>query len=343
MKTRALFLLSAALVLLGFFAYGRTVRNYYELSTTLIAMDGVEVEIKGYDTNRKTFGKAVEAFKERLRVLEDRMSRFKPGSDIARINQLGSSSPVPVDPATFRVLEISTQVSKASGGAFDVSILPVILLWQQAGKQKQLPSPEIIATTKTQVNYQNIRLDNGSVRIAPGMGLDLGGIAQGWFADEGIAVLRRHGIRRGLVNCSGEIAVYDDRPTPAPFSIAIYDPSTGKSSQTLKLTQGAVATSGGYYRFVEIAGRKYSHILDPSTGLPANGTASITVQGPTATEADAWSTACAVLESRGTDPTPMLPAGFRVWGVRLNTPQGTSSNLAQNLSSQPTPGTTPNP
>ncbi len=271
------------------------------------------------------------------------MSRFKPGSDIAQINQLGPSSPVPVDPATFRILETSVQVSRASGGAFDISILPVILLWQQAGKQKQLPSPEAIAAAKARVSYQNIQLDRGSVQIAPGMGLDLGGIAQGWFADEGIAILRKHGIRRGLVNCSGEIAVYDERPTPAPFSIAIYDPGTGKSSQTLKLTQGAVATSGGYYRFVEIAGQKYSHILDPLTGKPANGTTSITVQGPTATEADAWSTACAVLESRGLDPAKVLPAGFRIWGIRLNTPQLPSSNLAQNLSSQPTPGTTPNP
>lgn len=329
MKTRGLFLLSAALVLMAFFAYGRTVRTYYELSATLYAMGGVEIEVKGYDTNPQTFRKAFEEIKERLTLLEDRMSRFKAGSDITRINELGSTAPVLVDPATFQILQIAARISKDSGGAFDVSILPVIQLWKQAGKENRFPAPERIAATRAKVSHQRIFLDQGTVRIAPGMGLDLGGIAQGWFADEGLAILRKHGIRRGLVNCSGEVAVYDDRSQPVPFSIAILDPRTGKADKHVALTQGAVATSGGYYRFVEIDGRKYSHILDPQTGRPAERTASVTIQGPSATEADAWSTACAVLAARGADPATVLPKGFRIWGLMLHSIPGNERKDSQ--------------
>jgi len=321
-KARVLFLVSAALLLVAFFAYGRTVRSYYELSATLHAMGGVEIEVKGYDTNPQTFKKAFEEIKQRLIVLEDRMSRFKAGSDITRINELGSTAPVPVDPATYQILQTAVRISKASGGAFDVSILPVIQLWKQAGKENRFPTPERIASTRSKVSYLAILLNQGTVGITPGMGLDLGGIAQGWFADEGLAILRRHGIQRGLVNCSGEVAVYDDRSQPVPFSIAILDPRTGKTDRHIALTQGAVATSGGYYRFVEIGGRKYSHILDPATGQPADRTASVTIQGPTATEADAWSTACAVIAARGADPTTVLPKGFRIWGLMLNPTPG---------------------
>lgn len=323
MKARVLFLVSAAVVLLAFHAYGRTLRNYYELSTTLPAMDGVEIEIKGYETNRQAFGKAVDEMRVRFEELEGRLSRFRPGSDVSKVNEEGASTPVPVDPVTFSLLEKSLRVSEASDGAFDASILPVIQLWKKAGQEGRVPDAAAVASAKALVAYRAIALDpvKRTIRIQPGMGLDLGGIAQGLFADEGIAILRRHGIRRGLVNASGEVAVYDDRPAPESFSIAILDPLTGKSGQTVKLTKGAVATSGGYYRFVEIAGHKYSHILDPRTGKPADGTVSITVQAPTATEADAWSTACAVLASRGQDPSKSLPAGFQAWGVVLNAPQ----------------------
>ncbi|MDP2875200.1 MAG: FAD:protein FMN transferase, partial [Holophaga sp.] len=170
MKARGLFLLSAAIVLVAFFAYGRTIRTYYELSATLHAMGGVEIEVKGYDTNPQTFKKAFEEIKQRLIVLEDRMSRFKAGSDITRINELGSTAPVPVDPATYQILQTAARISEGSGGAFDVSILPVIQLWKQASKANQFPAPERIAATRAKVSYQGILLDQGAVRISPGMG-----------------------------------------------------------------------------------------------------------------------------------------------------------------------------
>lgn len=321
MKARVLFLVSAALVLLAFHAYGRTLRTYYELSTTLPAMDGVEIEIKGYETNRTTFSKAVEEMRLRFEELEARLSRFRPGSDITKVNE-APGTPVVVEPVTFHLLQRAVQVSEASEGSFDASVLPLIQLWKKAEQEGRLPTPEAVTAAKAKVAYRAVRLDPArrSVQIEPGMGLDLGGIAQGLFADEGIAILRKHGVRRGLVNCSGEVAVYDDRPTPETFSIAIFNPTTSQNDQTVKLTHGAVATSGGYYRFVEIAGKKFSHILDPATGRPAGKTLSITIQAPTATEADAWSTASAVLASRGQDPAASLPPGFRAWGVLLNDP-----------------------
>lgn len=322
MKARFLFLAVAALVLLGFHAYGRTFRNYYELSTSIYAMNGIEIEVKGYGTNRRAFGKAVAEMRTRFEELENRLSRFKEGSEISRINREGAAAPVAVDATTFRLLEAAGRISEQSEGAFDITCLPLLQVWKQAAKEGKPPADEVLAALQARGSYRDVRLDPArrSVMIRPGMGLDLGGIAQGLFADEGIEILRRHGIRRGLVNCSGEIAVYDDRAEPAPFSIAIYDPRTRKSDRAVTLTRGAVSTSGSYARYVEIGGRKYSHIVDPASGRPADRTASVTLQAPTAVEADAWSTACAVLAARGQDPARTLPPGCRIWAMVLNSP-----------------------
>lgn len=314
MKAKLLFLAGAALVLLGFHAYARNLRSYYQLSTSILAMGGVEIEVKAYHTDRRTFAAAVAETRARFEELEARLSRFREDSDVSRVNRSGAEAPVPVDATTFRLLETARRVSEASAGAFDVSCLPLILLWKEAAREGHLPDAEAVTAARSRGSFRDVSLDpdRRTVRISPGMGLDLGGIAQGLFADEGVAILRRHGIRRGLVNCSGEVAAYDDRPRPEPFDVAILDPRTGRSDRAARIDRGAVSTSGSYARFVEIGGRRYSHIVDPATGWPADRTASVTVQAPTAVEADAWSTACAVLAARGEDPSRFLPDGFRL-------------------------------
>lgn len=324
MKARLLFVLTATLVLLGFHYYAANLRRFHELSASVFVMNGVEVQIKGYDTTRKAFGKSLEDIREAFQNFEGRMSRFKADSEISRINREGADGPVPVDASTFAVLEASQAVAKVSSGAFDISCLPLLQLWKQAAKNKTLPDVNAIAAAKAKGNFQDIALDpvNRTVRIKAGMGLDLGGIAQGYFADKGAAILRQHGISRGLVNCSGEIAVFDDRKSPEPFSIAIFDPKTGSSETKVSLQQGAVSTSGNYARYVEIAGKKYSHIVDPVSGWPANRTASVTIQGPSAILADAWSTALAVIASRGEDPAKVLPPGFKVLALVVEAQEG---------------------
>lgn len=322
MKARIGFLLGVALILGLFGVYGWTFRTYHELSTTLLAMGGVEIEVKGYGTNRRAFGQAVSEIEGRFRDLEARLTRFRPTSDIGRINAAAGGGPVEVHEDTLRVLLQAQRVAQTSQRAFDVSVLPLLQLWKDAAKAQREPTDQERAAALARVDAARIVIDptRRTVRLPEGMAVDLGGIGQGVFADEGARILRAHGIRRGLVNASGEVAVFDDRPQPEPFAIGILDPRTGGQGGAVRLVRGAVATSGSYRRGVEVSGRHRSHILDPVSGTPADGTLSVTVEGPTALEADAWSTACAVLASRGVDPRPMLPQGFRLHALIPATP-----------------------
>lgn len=314
MKARTGFLLGAALILGLFLGYGRLFRTYPELSATLLAMGGVEIEVKAYGTTRRAFGKALGEIEGRFRELEARLTRFRPASDIGRMNLAAGKERVAVHEDTLRVLRQAQAVSAASARAFDVAVLPLLQAWKAAGQQQREPGAQELAAAVARGDCTRIGIDGAArtVLLPEGMAVDLGGIGQGVFADEGARILRAHGIRRGLVNASGEVAVFDDRPRPEPFTIGILDPRTGRADRTLQLARGAVATSGSYRRGVEVSGRHRSHILDPLTGRPADGTLSVTVEGPNATEADAWSTACAVLASRGLDPAAFLPAGFRL-------------------------------
>ncbi|HOD33393.1 MAG TPA: FAD:protein FMN transferase [Holophaga sp.] len=314
MKARIGFLLGAALILGLFGVYGRTFRTYHELSTTLLAMGGVEIEVKAYGANRRAFAQAVSEIEARFRGLEARLTRFRPASDIGRINAAAGGGPVDVHEDTLRVLLQAQGVAQASHRAFDVSVLPLLQLWKDSAQAQREPTGQEIASALARVDAARIVIDSAhrTVQIPGGMAVDLGGIGQGLFADEGVRILRAHGILRGLVNASGEVAVFDDRPQPEPFAIGILDPRTGGQGGVVRLVRGAVATSGSYRRGVEVSGRHRSHILDPLSGRPADGTLSVTVEGPSALEADAWSTACAVLASRGMDPRPFLPPGFRL-------------------------------
>ncbi len=311
-KARLAFLSLSAALLMGFFAYSQKIRTYPELSASLLVMNGVEVQIKGYGCRSKDFEAALQDIKARYRKLESLMSRFLPESEIFRINR--AQGFVQVDKGTFELLEISKQLYRESRGAFDIACLPLLQLWKEAAKAGKLPLESAILKARTAGSVETVQLDpvHLQVQIAPGMGLDLGGIAQGYFADQGVEILKNHGISRGLVNCSGEIAVFDDRERPEAFSIGIFDPVTFQSDGKVSMLKGAVSTSGNYARYFEVNGRKYSHIVDPVTGWPASQTASVTVQGPTAVEADAWSTACAVIAARGEDPYAALPSGFRI-------------------------------
>lgn len=319
MKARIGFLVASCLVLGLFGAYSRHLRTYAELSTTLLAMGGVEIEVKAYETDRATFERAVKRMEGRFRELEAHLTRFRPDSDIGRLNAAAGRGPVAIHGDTLQVLLKAREVAQASQRAFDVTVVPLIQLWKTAEREGREPSEAERAAACSRVDSARLELDPQAVtaRLPEGMAVDLGGIGQGLFADEGVRILRAHGIRRGLVNASGEVAVYDDRPTPQPFQIGILDPRRDAPGSTLTLHRGAVATSGNYRRGVDVAGRHRSHILDPVSGRPVDAVRSITVEAPTALEADAWSTACAVLVGRGQDPKAFLPSGFRIHALLL--------------------------
>ena len=205
--------------------------------------------------------------------------------------------------------------TRASDGAFDVTVGPLLDLWKQAGREKRLPTADEIAAARANVGWKHFELlDGGARRLTPGAKVDLGGIAKKYGIDQATAAMRRSGIAGGLVNVGGDIRVFGvPSRGKGPWRIEVRDPfNTDAAMATIELDEGAVCTSGNYERFVIIDGRRRSHIVDPRSGQPADMVPSVTVVGPTALEAGLWATALSILGPDGLElmkrHTPQLEA-----------------------------------
>jgi len=217
------------------------------------------------------------------------------------LNRLSRRSPhlgqVKVSADLFRVLERSKKLSEQSEGAFDVSIGPLVKLWRRARRQRELPSPERIEHARAAVDHRAIKLDpkRRTVELTKlNMRLDLGGIGMGYAVDEALAVLKQHGIRSAMIDASGDIGVLDAPPGKAGWRIGMA-PNAGRPARFVQLVNAALANSGDAYQHVEINGIRYSHIVDPKTGLGLTDHSSVTVIAKDCTTADSLATAISVL------------------------------------------------
>jgi len=189
-------------------------------------------------------------------------------------------------------------VSELSDGAFDVTIGPVVRLWRQARKDRQLPDADERAAALKRVGYKHMVLDPKEKTVdlkIPGMLLDLGGIAKGFAADEALKVVSQHGITSALVAASGDIAVSAPPPGKPGWRIDIAPLPGAKRTRQLLLKDMAVSTSGDTEQFVEIAGTRYSHIVDPRTGLGLTGRRSVTVVAPRGIQSDSLTKMASIL------------------------------------------------
>jgi thiamine biosynthesis lipoprotein len=235
----------------------------------------------------------------RVAVLNAIMSDYLPASELMRLCAKAGGPPVKVSEELFFVLRRAQQVAQRSGGAFDVTVGPVVRLWRRARRTGRLPPAEKLAAARALVGYRNVRLDDKARTVQllkRGMQLDLGGIAKGYAADEVLKVLARHGIRRALVAAGGDIAVSGPPPGKKGWAIAIapLDPAR-KPDRHLLLAHAAVSTSGDAEQYVEIGGKRYSHIVDPHTGIGLVGRMSATVVAPNGITSDSLTKVVAVL------------------------------------------------
>jgi thiamine biosynthesis lipoprotein len=217
---------------------------------------------------------------------------------LCKANDTDPDKPVPVGKDLFAVLEKAQEVSKLSDGAFDVTVGPLVQLWRTARRTQQLPDPKELAEAKAKVGWEKVTLDPKARTVAlkvPGMRLDLGGIAKGFAADEALAEIRKHGITRALVAASGDITVGDPPPGKDGWVVEIAPIGTGRPARWVKLANASVSTSGDLFQFVEIGGVRYSHVLDPKTGLGLTGRRSATVIAPKGVLADSLTKAASVL------------------------------------------------
>jgi thiamine biosynthesis lipoprotein len=200
------------------------------------------------------------------------MTDYRQESELMQLCQKAGGQPVPVSKELFFVLARAQEVSALSDGAFDVTVGPIVRLWRLARRNQQLPDAKELAQAKALVGYKNIRLDEKKQTVQllkVGMRLDVGGIAKGYAADEALEVLRQQGITRALVAAGGDIAVSESPPAADGWKVGIApleDPEK-EPSKYLLLHDAAVSTSGDAEQYVEIDGKRYSHIVDPGTGL----------------------------------------------------------------------------
>ncbi len=268
-----------------------------------------------------------EAFAEAARI-EGLFTIYRPDAPLARFNRDSKIGTTPFEAEILALLSKALVFAQRSEGAFDPTAGPLIDLWGfgPGGQKKRFPKKETILKTRDTVGFEALKIDRSQgVLIASksGLQLNLGGIAKGYAVDCAVQVLKRHGIVRGLINCGSTLYGFGN----PGWKIMIQDPR--KESQTMGaivLSDQAMATSGDYERCFFHEGRRYSHLLDPRTGYPVLGMASVTVLSETAVAADALSTAAFVLgREKGTMFLDAQPgtAGFLV-----------SENIDQELNTQ---------
>lgn len=262
---------------------------------------GTEFRIVLYAADSLQAQHAAEAAFARIDTLNAHLSDYLPESELNCLSATaGSGQPVPVSDDLWRVLASAQQFSRDTDGAFDVTVGPLTKLWRYAVRRNTLPPADELAAARKAVGYQALRLDEMTQTATldkPGMRLDLGGIAKGFAADEALAVLQSFGLNQALVDAGGDLRLGAAPPDALGWEVEIAAvDSAGQLVQAVHyLANAAVAASGDRYRYVEADGVRYSHILDPRTGMGVTHAHLVTVVAPTATAADALASALSVM------------------------------------------------
>ncbi len=234
--------------------------------------------------------------------VEALMSTYRPDSEVSRFNaskETGASFPISVD--TRRVIEAAQRVSEESGGAFDITVRPLVGLWGfGAGAKVDRPSEEQVERARARVGYRQLELTEAGLgkRLAE-LEIDLSAIAKGYAVDRVVEVLVDSGVEACLVEVGGEVRIRGEKQPGVPWRIGIEQPTEGGervAREVVQLRRGAIATSGDYRNFYEEGGVRRSHTIDPRTGKPVvHALASVSVAHELTMLADAYATALSVL------------------------------------------------
>jgi thiamine biosynthesis lipoprotein len=245
----------------------------------------------------------LRAARAAARLAEAAMNVYDPTSPISQFNAAPADAATDLPDDALAVLRESHAVYRRSQGAFDVTIRPLLQLWKGRDRTDELPSAPAIAAARQASRWDDITLlDGGASKTVATAGVDLGGIAKGFGIDRATEALMQNGARGGLVNIGGDVRTFGLLPGGQPWRVGIRSPFDAEPTghwMVVAVRDAAVCTSGNYERYSTIAGRRYSHILDPRTGWPAEASPSVSVIAPTASLADAWATALSVLGPAG--------------------------------------------
>lgn len=270
-----------------------TEADRHEFSRPLM---GTDFRIVAYHPDSVKVKEAVEKAFNRVAVLQKVFSDYDEGTEVNSLSDNGSAE---VSDELWEVLDYALNISARSEGAFDVTVGSLTKLWRKAIRQKEFPPKSEFDQAKATVGYEYVKMKPKSQTVKlekEGMRLDFGAIAKGYAVDEAMAWLKEYGIRTALVDGGGDICVGNAPPGKKGWEIEVPDKFVNGELTFKKASYAntAIATSGDTYRYLEHEGVRYSHILDPKTGLGLTNRRVVTVTAPTCTAADAWATAASV-------------------------------------------------
>ena len=224
----------------------------------------------------------VKAAFDEIDRIDRLMSHYKPDSELSRVNREAAKSPMEVEPELFDFIVECLRYSHESDGASDITVGPLMKAWGFFRGEGRLPSEAELVEARSRVGYQHVKLNRKEKTIfldKVGVELDLGGIAKGYAVDRAIEVLKKHGISAALVSAGGStISTLGAPPGKAAWEVEIQDPlDQRKIATSVPLKNQTLSVSGGYGAFFELAGARYSHIMDPRTGRPVQGVLSVAV------------------------------------------------------------------
>ena len=268
-------------------------------SVQVIAMDTV-MQVTAYGENRTT---ALQQAEEEIHRLEELFSRTRVDSEIALLNRMPGKG-VEVGEEVCSLLRAAGEYTAVTGGAFDITVAPIVSAWGFTTESQQIPAKEELNELLAFVGMEHVHLDDETAILDEGTQVDLGGIAKGYASDLVGKIFQENDIPRGTIQLGGNVLAWGQRPDGQPWRVGIQDPKHPEDGSALAavigLSDAFAVTSGSYQRFFEEDGKLYHHIIDPATGYPAdNGLTSVTVVADggigNGTMCDALSTALFVM------------------------------------------------
>lgn len=246
---------------------------------------------------------ALQAAEHQIQDLEAQLSRTEPDSAVSRLNEAGTLEAGERAEDLLPLLEAAERYCRETGGAFDITVAPVVAAWGFAGGNGyHVPSPAELESLLERVDGTAVKIEGRTVTLSPGQSVDLGGIAKGYAADKLANIFRECETPRAMASLGGNVLAWGNRPDGMPWRVGVQDPARpgdqGSFAGILNLENAFAVTSGGYQRYFEQDGKRYHHIIDPATGYPASsGLTSVTVVAGCAGEQDLPGTMCDALST----------------------------------------------
>ena len=253
-----------------------------EETKSLFTAMGCPCEIRLFSADKNLSLEVLRKCKEEAIRFEKKYSRYRPNSVIGKINRAAGQSAVAIDPETNAILKYSGVCYEESGGLFDITSGVLRRIWHM--DTVTLPRQSEIDNCLKTIGWEKVRLEPDNVFLPEaGMELDLGGVVKEYASDSISEQARQAGIESGYVNLGGDIAIIGPQANKEPWRVGVSDPNgKGDPIATIEIKGGAITTSGGYERYCNIKGKRYSHMINPKTGWPVDSLVSVSVAAPKA-------------------------------------------------------------